>query len=159
MKSLQKQIATLFLAIIASSPWGVCACKSAPKFSNVLGKEWLLVEVRTKDENITFDRKNLESEGFKNIFTINFDKERLSGTGAPNRYTAPFALEKNQGITVKAVAGTMMAAIREPEKLKEHDFFTYLQNTSKWNLVNGKLELYTKNESGEEAVLVFALGS
>jgi heat shock protein HslJ len=159
MKSLQKQIATLFLAIIASSPWGVCACKGTPKFSNVSGKVWLLVEVRTKDENIIFDRKNLDAEGFKDIFTLNFDAERMSGTGAPNRYTAPFSLEKNQAITVKPVAGTMMAAIREPEKLKEHDFFTYLQNTSKWNLVKGKLELYTKNENDEEAVMVFALGS
>jgi heat shock protein HslJ len=158
MKSLQKQIASLFLAIIASSPWGVCACKSAPKFSDVSGKEWLLVEVRTKDENIKFDRKKLASEGFKIIFTLKFDKERLSGIGAPNRYTAPYSLGENRAISVQAVAGTMMAAIREPEKVKERDFFAYLQNASKWDLVKGKLELYTQDANGEEAVLIFARG-
>jgi heat shock protein HslJ len=156
MKSSQKQIVAFFLAIIASSTWGICACNSTPKFSDVSGKEWLLVEVRTKPENIIFDRKKLVSEGFKGIFSLKFDAERVSGVGAPNRYTAPFSLGENHAIEVKLIAGTMMAPLREPEKLKEHDFFNYVQNASKWDLVNGKLELYTKNESGEEAVMVFA---
>jgi len=48
-----------------------------------------------------------------------------------------------------------MLAIREPEKLKEHDFFVYIQNVTKWNFVKENLELYSTGENGAEAVLVF----
>ena len=154
MKFIQKWIAIFLLVAVAA----LYSCESGPKFSEVSGKEWLLVEVKTQAETIPFNRKTLVSDGFKNIFTLKFDAERVSGVGAPNNYTAPFTLDKKQAIAIKPMAGTMMAPIREPEKLKEHDYFVYLQNTYKWNLVNGKLELYTKNGSGEEATLVYELG-
>ena len=50
-----------------------------------------------------------------------------------------------------------MAPLREPEELKEHDFFTLLQNAKKWNLAGERLELYCTDENGSETVLVFAL--
>ena len=136
-------------------------CKSTPKFSDVTGKEWLLVEIQTEPRNIEFDRTNLKSDGFGNIFTLNFDAERLSGVGAPNRYTAPYKVDKNQVISVQLIAGTMMAPIREPEKLKEQDYFTYLQNTYKWNFnkKTGLMELNSKNADGKEAVLIYKLGT
>jgi len=137
----------------------VNSCSSAPKFSDVIGKEWQLVEVKTEAQSTTFNRENLTAEGFGNIFTLNFDAERLSGVGAPNRYTAPYKVDKNQVISVQLIAGTLMAAIREPEKLKEHDYFNYVQNAYKWNFSNGRLELYTKNADGKEAVLIYTLGS
>jgi len=133
------------------------ACSSAPKFSDVAGKEWLLTEVRIQPNNILFDRNTLKSEGFENIFTLNFDAERLSGTGAPNRYMAPFTLDKKQVIKVEPIAGTLMAPLREPEKLKEREFFNYIQNANKWNFANGSFELYTTGEDEAEVVLVFSL--
>jgi heat shock protein HslJ len=60
-------------------------------------------------------------------------------------------------MSIKNVAATLMAPIREPEKLKERDFFTYLQNTYRWTISKGNLELSTRGENGAEAVLVFAL--
>ena len=137
----------------------VISCSSGPKFSDVIGKEWQLVEVKAESQSITFNRDNLNAEGFGNIFTLNFDAERLSGVGAPNRYTAPYKVAKDQAISVSLVAGTLMAAIREPEKLKEHDYFNYMQNAYKWNFSNGRLELYTKNADGKEAVLIYTLGT
>jgi len=124
------------------------ACAGVPEFSTVMDKDWNLAEIRTKPENIIIERGD-------NIFTLRFDTERVNGIGAPNRYFAPYTLADKQGITIKMVAQTQMIAIREPEKLKEHDYFIYLQNVTKWNFTKENLELYSKGEDGAEAVLVF----
>jgi heat shock protein HslJ len=135
----------------------LAAC--APKFSDVTEKEWRLAEIRTEPENIVFDRNKLADEGFAGIFTLNFNTGRISGKGAPNRYSAPYELtsSKDANISIKPVAGTLMAPLVEPEKLKEREFFAYLQNTQKWDIVNGNLELTTKGPDGRKAVMVFKL--
>jgi heat shock protein HslJ len=130
------------------------SCKSVPKFSDVRDKEWKLIAVRTTPENIDFDRNQLIGEGFGDIFTIQF-ADQVSGKGAPNRYFGPFEVGADQAMSIKNVAATLMAPIREPEKLKERDFFTYLQNTYHWTISKGNLELSTKGENGTDAVLVF----
>jgi len=140
--------AVVFILVLA-------ACASAPKFTEVMNKDWNLVEARIKPENIIFERSKLVEEGFGDIFTLRFDAERVNGVAAPNRYFAPYTLTDKQGITIKTVAQTLMVPLREPEKLKESDFFAYLQNAAKWNFTKGKLELYSKGEDGAEAVLVF----
>ncbi|GHV93832.1 hypothetical protein AGMMS50293_01520 [Spirochaetia bacterium] len=136
----------------------VMACKSAPNFADVSGKEWKLIDVQVKNVSIKFDRNTLVSEGFGEIFTLTFDAERISGVGAPNRYFAPYKLDKNLAISISPMAGTLMAPIRQPEKLKEQDYFLYLQNAYKWNLVKGNLEFSTKDKDGAETTLVFSLG-
>ena len=132
----------------------LAACTSAPKFADVMNRDWNLVEVRTKPENIVFERKKLAEEGFGDIFTLRFDAERVNGIAAPNRYFAPYTVDK-QGITIKTVAQTLMIAIHEPEELKEKDFFAYLQNTTEWNIVKENLELYSTGDDGAEVVLIF----
>jgi heat shock protein HslJ len=149
---MRKQFTLLILAAL-----DVSACGSTPKFSDVSGKEWLLVEIRAQPQNVIFDRNSLKAEGFENIFTLKFDADRLSGIGAPNRYSAPYQLDANQAIKVQPIAGTLMAPIREPEKLKEHDFFGYLQNAYKWNYTKGRMELFSKSADGAELVLIFNL--
>jgi heat shock protein HslJ len=128
-----------------------------PQFSDVIGKEWKLTEVRINNENINFHRETLVSEGFGDIFTLNFDAQNISGVGAPNRYSAPYTLENNQGISVKLARATLMAPLREPEKLKEHDYFTYIQNAYTWRLTGTNLELRSKTDDGAEVVLIFSL--
>ena len=147
------------LMVIVFIVLGVISCASGPKFSDITGQEWKLTDVLFNGKSINFDRGVLVSEGFGEIFTLNFDAERLSGVGAPNRYTAPYTLgkDKDRTMSVQMVAGTMMAPIRQPEKLKEHDFFQYIQNAYKWNLVNLKLELLSKSQDGAEVTLVFTL--
>jgi heat shock protein HslJ len=131
------------------------ACAGAPSFSTVMNRDWNLAEIRTKPENIIIERGKLAEEGFDDVFTLRFDKERVNGIGAPNRYFSPYTLADKQGITIKTVAQTQMISFREPEKLKEHDFFVYLQNVTKWNFVKENLELYSTGADGAEAVLVF----
>ncbi|MDR1420579.1 MAG: META domain-containing protein [Treponema sp.] len=149
-----KIIKTVFLLAVLTG-----ACAGGPKFSDLLGKEWRLIEIRTESSSIIFDRNRLVAEGFGEIFTLNFDAERISGTGAPNRYFAPYepGTDKDRTISVKPLAGTLMAPIVEPEKLKEQEFFDCLQNAYKWNINKGNLELSTKGPDGREAVMVFTL--
>jgi heat shock protein HslJ len=131
------------------------ACAGGPKFSAVSGKNWQLIQVQVNSKNIGFDRTVLVSEGFGDIFTLTFAEDRLSGTGAPNKYFAPYKLGGKQEITIQPVGGTLMMPIHEPEKLKEHDFFTYLNKVNKWDLVNGDLHLSGKTEDGSDVTMIF----
>jgi heat shock protein HslJ len=141
--------------MMAGALW-LAACGRTPKFSDVRDREWKLTAVRTAPEDIVFDRNRLVDEGFGDIFTIQFSADQVSGKGAPNRYFGPYEAGKDFGLSIKNVAATLMAPIREPEKLKERDFFTYLQNASRWTINQGNLELSTRGENDAEAVMVFA---
>jgi heat shock protein HslJ len=142
-------------ALLALTVLMQTACTSAPKFDEIRDKDWKLAEVRAGG-SVIFERGML-AEDFKGAFTLRFDAERVSGAGAPNRYFAPYTLAEKQAIAIKPVAGTLMAALAEPEQLKEREFFAYLENANKWNLVKGNLELRSTSEDGAEAVLVFSL--
>jgi heat shock protein HslJ len=149
-------IKTAGLALMMAGALWLAACGSTPKFSDVRDREWRLTAVRTAPEDIVFDRNLLVDEGFGDIFTLRFSADQVSGKGAPNRYFGPYEAGKDLGLSIKNVAATLMAPIREPEKLKERDFFTYLQNASRWTINQGNLELSTRGENGAEAVMVFA---
>ncbi|MDR0623323.1 MAG: META domain-containing protein [Treponema sp.] len=146
---------TARLVLILTGVLTLAACGSTPKFSDVRDKEWKLIAVRTAPEDINFDRTRLIDEGFGDIFTIQFSADQVSGKGAPNRYFGPFEVGSEQAISIKNVAATLMAPIREPEKLKERDFFVYLQNTYRWTINKRNLEISTRGESGADAVMVF----
>jgi len=137
------------------------ACSSTSKSANIIstdimGVEWVLAEIRTGSKNIVLNRTSSKMKGFENSFTLYFDDNRLSGVGAPNRFFAPYKFGKNQTITVQPIASTLMASIHELEILKEHEYFNFLQNVYKWNIVGGKLELYTRN-GDVETVLIYNL--
>jgi heat shock protein HslJ len=143
------------IILILAGVLSLAACGSAPKFSDVQDKEWKLVAVKAGPEDLVFDRNRLIDEGFGDIFTLRF-ADQVSGKGAPNRYFGPYEAGKDLSLTIKNVASTLMAPIREPEKLKERDFFTYLGNAYRWNINKKKqLELSTKGADGAEAVMVF----
>jgi len=140
--------------LIAAS---VMSCGGTPKnVSEFKGKDWKLVEVWVDNKNIDFNRKDLANQKAGDIFTIKFDAQNLSGTGAPNRYSAPYTIDGN---TIKAmpIKATQMASLWQPEKLREYDYFQYLQNLSEWALNNGKLELTSKTADGRTVKLVYSL--
>ncbi|MDR0316683.1 MAG: META domain-containing protein, partial [Treponema sp.] len=132
------------LLLVFTAEIAIAACSGTPKFSDVADKDWTLVKVHINSADIDFDRNKLKQEGFGEIFTLRFDAERISGTAAPNHYSAPYTLADKQAITIKQAMSTLMAPLREPEKLREYDYFLYLQNAYKWNIANGNLELYSK---------------
>jgi len=149
---MRKQYFFLILIIAV-----IISCSSAPKFSDVSGKEWKLIEVNVDDRVILFDRDTLANEDAGTIYTFNFDAQNISGVGAPNRYSGPYTLGANQAISMNPVSSTMMAPLKQPEKLREYDYFVYLQKVYKWNLVDKKLELYSKTEDDAEVRMVFSL--
>ena len=118
--------------------------------------EWKLIAVYINGEDTLFRRDTLPKEP-GNLFTLTLGAELLSGVGAPNRYSAPYTRGDNQSISVMLMRSTMMAALFEPEKLNEHDFFIYLQNAYEWKQVNNNLELQSKTQNGSEVRLVFSL--
>jgi len=145
------------------------SCKSTPvptesnfvnppvtDFSGITGKEWKLIEVHINGTNTGFERRTLSRDGFTEAFTLNFDAQNISGIGAPNRYSAPYSLGAGQEIKINVVRATLMAPIREPEKLREHNFFNYIQNSYKWTQINNNLELLSKDSNGSEVILTFS---
>jgi heat shock protein HslJ len=129
----------------------------APSFNDIIEKEWKLTEIKSSPDTAAsrFSRQELAEIGMENAYTLRFEEDRLAGMGAPNRYFAPYEQGEGQALSVKAIAGTLMASFREPDSLKEREYFTFLENVERWDLVQGKLHLHTKNEQGEETTLIF----
>jgi heat shock protein HslJ len=123
--------------------------------ADIRDKDWKLIEVWLDGKMTNYSRKDLEAQKISEFFNLKFDAENLSGVAAPNRYSAPYTVD---GKKIKAMPAraTLMAAIWQPEKLKEHDYFLYLQNIFEWAIVGGKLELTSKTEDGRPVKLVFA---
>jgi len=125
-------------------------------FSEVIGHEWKLIEVHIDGQNTQFRRSSLPVE-LRNCFTINFDRNTASGIGAPNRYSAPYAAGDNHTIRIMTAVSTRMAPLFESDKLKEYDYFTYIQTSHSWNIIGGQFELHSKTANGREVRLVFSL--
>jgi len=149
----------LLFALVAVTLLMSCKSTGGTGFSDVTGKEWKLIEVRISDtfnREILFDRKALSRENAGNVFTIRFDNDNLSGTAAPNRYSAPFSLgETSNSISVNPIRTTMMAALWQPERLRESEYYQYLQNIYRWELINGRLVLSSKSEDGREIRMTY----
>jgi heat shock protein HslJ len=111
----------------------------------IIAIDWLLLEVRTAEALIDLERSRLEAEGMGDVFSLRFDGEdRVSGKAAPNRYTAPCSWGDDNTLGIGPAAATMMMAIKEPEALKEREFFDYLTKVNRWSInTKGQLELYT----------------
>jgi heat shock protein HslJ len=125
--------------------------------NELAGKEWKLTEVRINGVSTGFNRSDLSRSGYTDGFTLTFETEMLGGLGAPNRYSAPYELKSGNQITILLIRATLMAAIREPDKLREHDYFAYLQNAASWKFVNNTLELTSKTADGKMVVLIFGM--
>jgi heat shock protein HslJ len=147
----------LILGVLAftSCAGGASTKNNEAVFTDIEGKEWTLVELRNSTASVRVDRQKLADDGFEGFYTITFDAGRLRGMGAPNRYFGPYTLGEGKSISIGNVAGTLMAPLKEPEELKEYEYFTLLENASRWDLREGRLELFTVEDSGGSAVLIF----
>jgi len=122
-------------------------------FSDILGKEWKLIEVQidgTSAEKIALDKDNIGK-----IYTMSFNEEMVSGTGAPNRYSAPYTARDKNSLKIQMMRSTQMAPINQPDKLQEFTFYTYMQSVEKWSFDSGKLVLHSKTDNGNAVRLIF----
>lgn len=146
--------------IVSTCTTTVSAKQDASRFDTIQGKEWRLLEVKTASgKHNGFSRQKLAADGMGDFYTLRFDTERISGNAAPNHYRAPYQQEGNQGISFSTIVGTLMASFKEPEGLNEHEYYNYLERVTRWNVVQGNLELYTTDEDGLEGVLIFGTDS
>jgi heat shock protein HslJ len=148
----------LLLATVVLSCAGEAAARdSGAVFSDIKGKEWVLAEVKKASGTIRLDRQKLEADGFSGVFTLIFQDERINGKGAPNNFFGPYTAGEGKALTIGTVAGTLMAPFKEPEGLKESEYFAYLGKVTRWDLRDGRLELYSADSAGKEVLLIYNL--
>jgi len=123
--------------------------------TNVFSINWYLIEVYIDGTDTQFRRFNQPNVNI-DLFTLNMG-DLINGVGAPNRYTAPYTTSNDGSISIGNIASTLMAALFEPVNLREHDFFTYIKNASRWQTANDNLELLSKTENGRDVRLVFSV--
>ena len=148
---MKKQILLIFIAVLMT---GCASKKNIQNFSDVVGKGWKLIEIKMEDKSVLFNRANLAKEDAGDIFTLTVNTETINGKGAPNLFITPYKQGDNQSLTVTPISVTTPAPLRQPERLRENDFFTYLQNVYKWEAVNNNLELLSKTEDGDRKSVV-----
>ena len=158
MKTMKKFLILLTALLImgcASTGRG----NSGPDFSDIIGKDWKLIEVHIDGKNSQFSRSSFQNNPFmKDMFTLKFSEKTVNGTGAPNLFGSQYTQGNNQTISILPMAATLMAPIPFlPENLTEQDFYTYMQSAQKWGLVNRNLELYSKTADGKAVTLIFSL--
>ena len=148
------------LILLPAGVFGAPIQEGGATFRDVEGKEWILSELRSAGNIVRMDRQKLAADNLGGVYTINFRADRsgegqVNGMGAPNRYFAPYKAGVNKTLSIGNLASTMMAAFREPEGLGEREYFDYLFKVTRWDLKDEKLELYSSDSDGTEAVLVY----
>ena len=128
--------------------------RNSVAFGDIQGKDWTLVEYRNGSNTVPIDRTKPTAT---NVYTLRFNQDNtVSGMGAPNRYFGPYTIGESNNLSIGMVAATLMAPLFENEDLKESDYFSFLGRVSRWELQNGRLELYTTVEDGSQIVLIFS---
>jgi hypothetical protein len=161
---LKKILAPLAMGMILAA-FFACASQASSEesrspaatsgFGQVERKDWKLTAVRLGSTDTGFSRDKLGSE-FANSYTLRFQGGMAGGRGAPNTYRSPFEQGSNQSLSIQPGATTLMAPLREPDGLKEHEYFEYLGRVYRWDIRDGNLELSTRGADGTEAVLVYS---
>ena len=138
--------------IISSCAGGAFVRSSGAEFTEVEGREWILLELRKGRQTVSIDR---ESVGMGGGYTINFFDGRVNGMGVVNLYFGPYTAGPDQTLNIGDLASTMMAALFEPQALREHEYFALLSRVSRWNLHRDRLELHSSGSEGDIVILIF----
>jgi heat shock protein HslJ len=133
--------------------------QSGPNFSDIVGKDWKLIEVYVDGKNTQFRRDSFQNNNFmRDMFTLKFSEKTVNGTGAPNMFGSQYTQGNNQTLSISPMMTTLMAPMPfQPENLTEQNFYAYLQSAQKWGLVRNNLEIYSKTEDKHDIRLVFGL--
>jgi len=121
-------------------------------FSEVQGRRWNLTEVKHNSVTISIDRDKAPID----MYTIKFEPTHLVGAGALNFYSAAYVARSNHTLAIIRFARICGDAPFEMENFTEHEYFRQLQSANRWDIHDGKLELYTYDEYGAAVVLIFS---
>jgi heat shock protein HslJ len=153
-------LSVLIAGLVLSACVGGASIKQqTAAFSDTFGREWKLTAVKSASPVNTgvtgFSRQELEEIGMGDAYTLQIDEERFSGKAAPNRYFTSYSLGDGYDIQVNPIAGTLMMSLKEPDGLKEREYFAYLALVNRWDLHRDVLTFYTVNTNGEETLLIY----
>jgi hypothetical protein len=146
--------------------WCLGSCAGGPSFDGLRGKQWKLVEVRNIPaespdsfrDPVRFDRAKLKTEGMDDIFVLTFGSSaQANGKAAPETYTASYEQGAGQALFLSQINSSHSQRDLVPERLREAEYFALLERITRWDYSGGKLELYSTNPGGQEAVLLFVL--
>ncbi|AEF85393.1 hypothetical protein TREPR_0287 [Treponema primitia ZAS-2] len=136
------------------------SCAGGPSLTDIQDKEWKLVEVRIDPadlsrDTILFDRAKLKTEGLDDIFTLTIHTAGVNGKAAPEAYTASYDQGDSQAFSLKQMNITPAEKSLAPERLREAEFFAFLEKVKRWELIQDRLELYSATPDGISAILIF----
>jgi heat shock protein HslJ len=128
---------------------------SEATFQDIKDRIWKLTELSVGFGRVVFDRIGMENNGHGDVYIIQFADEGVNGKAAPNRYFAPYEVQEGHSVALRTIVGTMMAASINIGGIMETEFYYYLQRISRWDLQNGRLDLFVAVSPDENAVLSF----
>jgi heat shock protein HslJ len=120
-------------------------------FSEVQGRYWNLAEVKNGSGTISINRTNIPID----IYTIKFESKRLTGVGAVNFYFGSFTIDEDESLSINRIACTRVGTLYEMKDFTEYAYFQHLERAYRWNIYDGKLELYTFDKNGDRVTLIF----
>jgi hypothetical protein len=98
----------------------------------------------------------LKSEGMDDIFVLNFNTgAEVSGKAAPETYTASYERGDGQSLSFKQVNINHTDRVIAPERLREAEYFAFLEKINRWGYSQDKLELYSTTPDDQETILIF----
>jgi len=151
MKNILKIILILLLISAAFSfAFGIININNT-HFLKFQGKNWYLLEVIIGTTAIDINRDNKPDL----IYTIMFNSERFTGIGAYSRYFGPYTVNKNHSFSFKKITSTRLGPKYETNNFTEHEYFAYMERVYRWEMRDGKLELYSSKEDGTKVILVY----
>ncbi|MDR2481961.1 MAG: META domain-containing protein [Spirochaetaceae bacterium] len=117
---------------------------------------WKLSEIKIGYGSILLDRALMAKNQMGDFFTLQFVDEGINGKALPNRYFAPYLLVDDNDITIRPIAGTLIASLVDVGVLHEQRYFTLLQGMTRWDYKSGNLRIYTSGErENNEIILIF----
>ncbi|MDR0584680.1 MAG: META domain-containing protein [Treponema sp.] len=123
----------------------------------IIGVVWYLWEIRRGDTLLDISRLGLRVDGDEDAYSLRFDKnDRVFGKAMPNTYRGPCLWGDGSVLSFGNLVSTRMLALKEPDSLKEQEFFDYLGRVDRWALIaDDRLELRSTGKDGVQVVLVF----
>jgi heat shock protein HslJ len=151
----------LFAALVCAACAGSPPASSGHTISSFYGKTWLLSRVTVNNKATSYSREELKELNMEDCFSLEFKADteaknvRFYGKAAPNRYTGSCTADGKGNLSMKPPAATLMAALKAPQGLSEHDYLAYLSRASSWLIKNDELLISSRNGQGEPVELAY----
>jgi hypothetical protein len=114
-------------------------------FEDVLEKIWRLEAITIGYGNIRLDRAAMRNADLDEIYVLQFKEEGINGKALSNYYFAPYAKQEDREVAFSQIVSTRL---EDPDMvnaggLGEEQYFQYLQQVTRWNVADDRLELHT----------------